>query len=248
MIWGQQHQHSYALYRSIDRIEGASIGVYKLDNIDDIYDADEYLKLKASVAFLKKAVNVCDKHFDFSRQRLRDNPGNGHSDTNAINMIAKLAVDLISHASAVTGPPDTSWWVHHNTVWGELFGLSKDSKAWRFIHHRVRRLLYNELKEFQSHPNFKNARMLGFCLNVMGVTPHKKQAYGSEFYALHKCTLSIARSSFLKVWREYPDVASACLIGGISFDEESGRIIKTYGKGLKSEPTKKYLKLDKASV
>ena len=192
MIWGQQHQHSYALYRSIDRIEGASIGVYKLDNIDDIYDADEYLKLKASVAFLKKAVNVCDKHFDFSRQRLRDNPGNGHSDTNAINMIAKLAVDLISHASAVTGPPDTSWWVHHNTVWGELFGLSKDSKAWRFIHHRVRRLLYNELKEFQSHPNFKNARMLGFCLNVMGVTPHKKQAYGSEFYALHKCTLSIA--------------------------------------------------------
>jgi hypothetical protein len=39
------------------------------------------------------------------------------------------------------------------------------------------------------------------------------------------------------------EIADACLIGGITFDAENTRLVKTYAKGWKPEPDKEYLPL-----
>lgn len=50
-------------------------------------------------------------------------------------------------------------------------------------------------------------------------------------------------ANFLTLNRDYPDVASALLVGGISFDEAGARLIKTYAKLTRPEPVRTFLDL-----
>jgi len=91
--------------------------------------------------------------------------------------------------------------------------------------------------------NFKSARILGYCLNVMGVTLQGKGALGREYRALHCAILAWTQRSYLRIFHANPKVARACLIGSISFDAERERLVKTYAEGLETKPDRQYLTL-----
>ena len=103
--------------------------------------------------------------------------------------IAEMMVTVITSASGVKSPVRLCWLIQHNLVWGELFGLTGiDGAAAKVIKFKVRRLIYDEVTHLESFPNFKGARILGFCLNVMGFKVEDQN--NPDYKALQKAILS----------------------------------------------------------
>jgi hypothetical protein len=156
--------------------------------------------------------------------------------------LAEAMFEIIFSASSVTESPDRCWAIHHNTVWSEFFPSNKKGVATRVILFKLRRLLWEEIRELEKIPNYKSSRILEICLNVLGVKLGNKDLYHGE-YQLHKVVLTWVKRNYLSLRKTHPEVAESCLMGSISFDKENSRLVRTYFKGLKLEPPKDYLDL-----
>jgi hypothetical protein len=147
----------------------------------------------------------------------------------------------------VTKPNDHCWWIQHNSVWGKLFNFqSLKGDAGKVVKFKVRRLLYDEVARMNEFANFKGAKIIGFCLNVMGLTV-RTDNYDKDSRALQKAVLRWTRKNFVWLHEHTPRVAGACLVDGMSYDAENRRLVKTYpAEGLRREPHYVYLDLDPA--
>lgn len=94
-------------------------------------------------------------------------------------------------------------------------------------------------------PNYKSARLLGICLNVMGFRVGDHKGYGREEYPLRRAVLAWTKKHYMNIRTELPDVADAVLMGSITFDETEGQLVKTYTKGLNREAPKDILELER---
>ncbi len=166
-----------------------------------------------------------------------------------LDQIAELMLTLVLNASSVRSPVDTAWSVHYGIVWSKLFVFSEDSIARRVVFYKFRRLLYDELKDMEKWPNYKGARLLGFCLNIFGLAERNipRTARERSYWALRVATLAWAKRNYLRLVEVHPPIAEACLMGGISFDAETRRLVKTYAPGLALEPHQAFLELSPAS-
>ncbi len=241
---GYGSQNSYALNRAMHDIEDAYHDLYKLNDAPDAYGRDVYNRLRVAAEFVKDAIDLIDKQPKPPKplRRIRE----GTYPKNIYDHLALLIFNMCFAASTVKSPPETCWTIHYNIVWSTVFkGFDGDGTAWKIVRFKVRRLLYNEIMELTKMPNYKGSRILGFCLNVLGVkTGPSKQNYGRDAYALARAVHSWTRKNYLSMRRENPDVADSVLIGDISFDETSSRLVKTYFKGLNREAPKSYLDLE----
>lgn len=112
---------------------------------------------------------------------------------------------------------------------------------------KVRRLLYEEIADMQRFPNFKGAKILGFCLNVMGLTVSEGD-YDRDSRALQKALLAWTKKNFTWLHEYNPRVAEACLVDGMTYDAENLRLVRTSpAEGLRREPSYIYFDLDPAS-
>jgi hypothetical protein len=159
--------------------------------------------------------------------------------------LACLICEVIFAASGVTKPNDHCWWIQHNSVWGKLFNVqSLKVDAGNVVKFKVRRLLYDEVARMNEFANFKGAKILGFCLNVMGLTVETGD-YDKDSRALQKAVLRWTRKNYARLHQQTPRVAEACLVDGMSYDAESRRLVRTYpAEGLRREPHYVYLDLD----
>jgi len=80
-------------------------------------------------------------------------------------------------------------------------------------------------------PNFKGAKTLGFCLNVMGLERVMGDYY-NDSRALHKAILTWTKQNFARLHNYDPRVAESCLVDGMTYDAANHRIVKTYPVGL----------------
>ena len=245
---------SHVLNRAMDIIGGAPIELYQLDGMtEEYYSHDALEKLEISVKFTRKAIESLSKRMADMRKEYPDYkgyslrlPSEGSFRYKTIfDHISELIFELIWRSSSIQKPADLSWWVQHNTLWGPLFDFTQESEAWRIIRFKLFRLIFDEVKKLESFPNFKGARLLGFCLNVMGLKVGNKNEYGKEVYTLRKAILNWTRKNYLELVQKNPRVGDSCITGTISFDAEHGRLVKTYALGLKQEPNKVYLDLDR---
>jgi hypothetical protein len=235
--------HSYSIFRAVNTVEHAFRDAYKLNEIrTEYYSTDVYKRLDVAVHFVRDAVEEIDKQerppvLHVLRRR------NGDYQKDIYDLLANLMFELILAVSAVSGPPDKAWWIQHNTVWGEFFNLSTNSATWKSLQFKLRRLLYDEIASIERLPNFKNARILGYCLNVMGLQAHSGN-FGREYRALAKAIYPLAKRCYTKLRLEMPRVAEAVLIGSITYDAEHNRLVKTYLQGLREKPSSEYLQLN----
>jgi hypothetical protein len=121
------------------------------------------------------------------------------------------------------------------------------SKALSALQFKIRRKLYNEIREMDRFPNFVGARILGFCLNVLGLHPIDRRAdhLHCSDYALQRVILSWTKRRFRWLAEEYPNLAAVCLQGFISYDKEGNRLIQANGNQIKKTPKSfVYLNLD----
>lgn len=242
------YQHSYALHRALDNIEKSCSDLYKLDKVEsEHYSSDIYERLRIAVDFIRDFIDLINKLDEKPPYKLKRKEDDRFRNEDIYDKIANLQFEIIFNVSSVTTPSDTCWFIQPNSVWGQFFGITARNETHKIIQFKLRRLLYNEIKRFEEFTNYKSARILGFCLNVMGLEIGKSKDYGSDYYPLRKAVLVWTKKNYLSLREENPDVADACLIGTISFDEENSRLVKTYAKGLNREAPKKYLDLDSAS-
>ncbi|MBI3371056.1 MAG: hypothetical protein HY017_04750 [Betaproteobacteria bacterium] len=236
--------NSYALNRAMHGIESAYRDLHRLNDSPDAYGTDIYDRLRVAADFVKSAIDLIDKQTNPPPPLCRVREGTYPK--NIYDHLALLIFDLCFAASTVKSPPDLCWTIHHNIVWSTIFSrIGSDGAAWKIVRLKVRRLLYDEIAKLTEFPNFKGSRILGFCLNVLGMnTGRNKQNYGTDAYALAKAIHSWTRKHYLSIRQENPDVARSVLIGSLSFDEASNRLVKTYFKGLNREAPRTYLELD----
>lgn len=239
---------SYVLYSALKDIGNALVDLYRLNGVESIKWNDDLLaRLGVVVEFIKEAVGILEKKGVPADLGRRSKGKNLHHSENIYDQIANLIFEVIFAASAVTSPRDQCWWVQHNAVWGELFNFGYlDGQAGNVVKSRVYRLLYNDIVEMKRlpFPNFKGARILGFCLNVMGLERRKDDCF-KDSRALHKAILIWTRKNFAWLYNENPRVGEACLVDGVTYDAADHRIVMTYpADGLRRAPHHLYLYID----
>lgn len=237
--------HSYVLYRAKGYIESAISDLYRLNGSTNAWDTDSSRRLRVVIGFIKDAVKILDEKGFPDLVRLRSSDKRRHPRGSFYDHLASMIFEVIFHASAVTSPMWECWSIQHNSVWGELFNLDNlDGPAGKVVKFKVRRLLYDEICNMQRFPNFKGAKILGFCLNVMGLTV-RKDDYDKDSRALQIAVLAWTRKNFVWLHAYNSRVAEACLVEGITFEGEHRRLVRTSpADGLRREPSHVYLALD----
>ncbi|WP_448479477.1 hypothetical protein [Pseudoxanthomonas mexicana] len=239
--------HSFVLYRAKGYIESAASDLYKLNGLSSTWDNDAVQRLRVVVDFIKDAVKVLDEKAVPGHVRLRSREAHGHPRENFYDHLASMIFEVIFHASSVKSPQDECWTIQHNSLWSELFNFNRlDGAAGRVVKFKTRRLLYDEIVEMEGFPNFKGARILGFCLNVMGLK-RREGDYDKDSRALHTAVLAWTQQHYASLYRYNPRVAQACLVDGLTYDSRNHRIVKTYlAEGLRREAHYVYLEVDPA--
>ena len=241
--------HSFVLYRAKVYIEHAATDVCKLDGVASApWDDDALARLRVVVKFIEDAVEVLDKKGVPTHLQLRIGERNGGPGRDTFyDHLAGMIFEAICAASPVTSPRDQCWWVQNNTVWSELFNFNKlGSAAGKIVKFKARRLLYKEIAYMKRFPNFKGAKILGFCLNVMGFTIRDGN-YDKDSRALQKAVLAWTRKNYAWLHNYNPQIAEACLVDGMTYDAEKLRLVRTYPvEGLRREANHVYLDLDPA--
>jgi len=238
--------HSYVLYRAFAIIQYAANDLYKLNGAAiSPWNDDVHSRLRAAVKFVKEAIMIVDTNGDLVKLQLHYHGAKRPGSENVYDYIASLIYELIFAASAVTSPGDLCWWIQRNAIWGELFNFDHlNGRAGTVVKYKVFRLLYSDIAEMKRIPNFKGARILGYCLNVMGLQLPKEEYY-KDSRALHKAFLNFTRKNYAWLHSYNPRVAEACLVDGVTYDAENHRLVRTYpADGLNPTPRHIYLDVD----
>lgn len=240
--------HSFVLYRAKGYIENAASDLYTLNEHTSAWDTDPFNRLRVVIKFVKDAVEILNENGVPDHVRLRVKRKQGHPRETFYDHVASMIFEVIFHASAVKSPQWGCWIIQHNSVWGELFNFNHlDGPAGKVVKFKVRRLLYDEIADMRRFPNFKGAKMLGFCLNVMGLAIRQGN-YDKDSRALQKALLAWTKKNFAWLHGYNPRVAEACLVDGMTYDADNLRLVRTSpAEGLRREPSYMYLDLDPAS-
>ncbi|MFC2279569.1 MAG: hypothetical protein ACFNUL_10150, partial [Cardiobacterium hominis] len=239
-------EHSFVIFRAKNYIAHAASDLYKLNDVaNSAWDDELQTRLRVIVKFIKDAVEILERkgvpHYPKLRIRDKYRPA---SET-FYDHIASLIFEVVFAASAITSP-SLCGWIQYSEVWSELFNFEYhlQGKAGTVVKFKVRRLLYDEIADMKHFPNFKGARILRFCLNVMGLTISPGD-YHKDSRALHRAVLAWTKKNYVWLHGYNPRVAEACLGDGITYDAENRRLVfMKPAEGLRREPIYVYLDLD----
>lgn len=236
--------HSFTLYRTKEYISFAVSDAYKINGLNISLDDDTYLRLRVVVDFINKAVEVLGKRDVSGYVKLRLREEDEFINESFYDQIAAMIFEVIHAASTVKSPIWGCWTIQHNTVWGKVLNSHRlNNQAGKVVKFKVRRLIYNEVAKMNEFPNFMGSRLLGLCLNVMGLKL-RTDGYDKDSRALHIAILAWTRKNYAWLYAYNPRIAEDCLVDGMSYDAENRRIVKTYpAEGLRREPRYDYLEI-----
>lgn len=238
--------HSFTIYRALRCVEHSIDDLYKLDGQTSSFDSDISKQLRVVVDFIKKFEELLSQRGVPKYINLRTIDKERIYNFSYYDHLATLLFNIICKASSVKSPISTCWSIQYSTVWSSFFGFSElDTPAGKIIRFKVRRLIYNEIKEMKKLPNFKGAALLGFCLNVLGLSLDNKINNDKNSVALHKALIKWTVKNFAWLYEYNSRIAEHCLVDGLTYEPDKFRIVKTYPiQGLKRETTYIYLEVD----
>lgn len=235
-FWG----NSRSIWHAFDNIESAVSDLYKLNGVvDHSLNDDSIKKLRVVVSFVKNIIFTLESLNPPKYLTLRKDDAIG----NHYDQIANLIFEIILSSAAVKAPWSLAWWIHHNMLWGEIFGsFPSKGPAAKIIMFKFRRLVYEEFKNMKKIPNFRGAKLAGFFLNVFGFLPSK--ATGKHEEVIRKIVVGWLKEFYVDLHIKNPQVAAHCLVDGIIYDDLRLRLIKTHSSNaLRPKPKMVYLQL-----
>ena len=161
--------------------------------------------------------------------------------------VVNLYFDILLDSTLVSQPEILCWSIQHNLIWGGGATSIQPSKTRSVVRFRLRRKLYDKIREMDRFPNFVGARVLGYCLNVLGfhfIDRHKFRLH-AEDYPLQRVVIHWTKRNFRRLAEEYPNLLDASLQGFVSYDVERRRLVRVSGNKIKnSEDTTSFLDVD----
>lgn len=237
-----QHRHSYSLINAIEQMTPSSAELNELTDAD-FWDrpSNTINKFKIKIDFAKDLLKLLDGFSVLSQIREQEK-------MDIYNLTAKLIFGIITSASFIKCQAYSAWYFQQNTVWDSFFGsFSESGEAAKIIQLEIKNLLNTELinleKRFPSFPNWRSIRIIGYCLNVLGLSVGKPEDYAPGYQEFHDNIIIWIRKNFLKINEFSPGSAKEYLGANISFDKENNRLVKTNGIGLLT--TLEYIELEK---
>ncbi len=238
--------HSAVIYRALQELEVGVSDLYKLDGATGEWDEPSWRKLGVVMDFIQNALKALDSKGRPTgiSPRLRRV---GSSSFTIYDGLADLLAEVIWNAARVQSPVSLCWSIQHNSVWADIFGNEdRNGPAAQITKRKLMGQIYKEINEMKQFPNFKGARYLGFCLNVMGLRLNTDQHHRDSF-PLHRAVLRWTKKNFALLHRRNPEVAAACLVADMSFEVDELRIVQSYPVGgLRRQAHHVYLAVDPA--
>lgn len=237
-------RHSFVINHAFSQIKDRSRNLHEINiNPDNYYNLDCYKNFSVAVQFVKSLINLIENHpsvADFTPHKLRKKKDEKFQLIDLYDLVSELMFELTFTAARVSVDKDTCWSIQHNSCWFNFIHCS-DGKVGYYILKKYYRLIYDEIKVMEKTPNFKSARILGFCLNIFGVKIPTKGSYGKKFYSLRKVIIHWTIHNYENIRKEYTRVAEACLIGYITYEDK--KLTKTYRLGIEDRASKETLEL-----
>ncbi|SDY59699.1 hypothetical protein SAMN05444340_111108 [Citreimonas salinaria] len=136
--------------------------------------------------------------------------------------LAKLLYEAIFHASSVNTKDFTMWDVQHNIVWSPISRFEiRDTKIMKMVRRKLRRMIWDEISRMDGFPNYKGARFVRFCLNVLGFYDekiHRRDGLERDSWILAKVVSSWVANNYQTIASSHPPVAEAMLPANIEYD------------------------------
>lgn len=223
--------HYSVLYRANRCIISSIADLYKINGVTGVSLNDDVLnRLRAVIDFIKKSIEILEekgvpKHL---RLRVREKHGRKSSYDHLANMI----FEVIYYASMVRSPDQLCYFVQYDFIWNEIFSSDGlNGMAAKIVKFKVRRLIYDDVTMIKNFTGFKGAKILRFCLNVMGFDVPDRKTYFKDRKALHKAIMSWTKKNYAGLYSYNRQLAEACLPDGMTYDEEKMQLVKTYPAG-----------------
>lgn len=234
--------HSYVLTRAFDLIGRSMSDLYQLNDTNFSADNDISKRLDEIVRFILECVKVIDEDERPNFVRLRLRGTDEHVGVSIYDRIARMVFDVMLATTAVRSPTWQSWEIQHNSVWSTLFSFDAfKGKGGRIVAFKLRRILYGKVADLKRFPNYEGARVLAYCLNVMGIQL-RTTSRRTGMQALHMAILAWTSENYSWLRQQNDDVANTCLPNGTSFDVENSRLVRTYpANALRRSPEYIYL-------
>lgn len=215
-----------SIRNAVEFVIGKSVEVYSLNGILAPSETEQVQRLKSALNLI---CQVCDELDNRDKQfysELRKDKTKQNNNS-IYDVIAHGIFNIIQHAGMVREPWETAHYIQVHIVYSNLVKYANYGEARKIIFHKVRRMIFDEVKKLGVQPNYVGARFLAFCLNVFGLED-KQKIKSCDFYVLQKCILSWVRRNYSKLYCEYPVIAEYCLVDTLKFDVDKSRIVKTY--------------------
>lgn len=238
--------HSFTIYRAIGYIKHSIDDLYKLNRQSSSFDNKILRQLQIVINFIEEFEKLLGLRQIPQNISLRSIDKEMIFNHTHYDHLANMIFEVICKASSVKSPTSTCWFIQYSMVWSSFFGFSApDTLVGKIIKFKVRRLIYNEIKNMKNLPNFKGAALLGFCLNVLGLSLENKINANNDSFGLHKVLIAWTKRNFAWLYTYNPRIAEHCLVDGLTYEPDKFRIVKTYPiQGLKREVSYIYLEVD----
>lgn len=239
---------SSVLNSILDKIKHCTQNTYMIDKLEDESKKNELMdKLRSSINFIADMFDVTSKLQVKSiyQYNVKDR------DNHVFDMhyyVSDILLELLFNASKCQADNFFTWNIQNNIVWDGIFFPHKENNGdfYKKSKRKLIRKIYNELNEIINIANFKNTRIAGLILNVLGLAPGPCYATKSDrrLLLIKNLTQNIIKEHFLTILEQQPEVAQNMFPKCISYDPEKKCLIKTYSRGINKEAPKQYLYLD----
>ncbi|HCU6104522.1 TPA: hypothetical protein OUZ96_000097 [Legionella pneumophila] len=220
---------SMAIAQAINKVQESCRDLYKLNNSPEDCFNDMTSRLRVAVRFIETIINLFDETPVFSGRSYR------RAD-NFYEQIAEFMFEIIKHAAEIKSPPSKCWSIHFISIWHTFFCNFYQTEAWKIIRHKLCRLIYKKVYQMNEFPDHQSAKVLGFCLNIIGLEEQKGKSYSS----LHRLLLRWVKNNYLNLISEQPLLAESCLIGDLRIDKKNHCLIKTWGSWME-DPQQQFM-------
>lgn len=239
-----RQSHSTALASAFHNIKYAYSGLRSKTEQESITDSGAFRNLKSVLHFVDAGVAELDRASyepPWPIRHRRESPG-----FDLCEQFASLLYDICLRVSPIKSANWDVWHLQYGVVWSACFGFHRrDSRVWRIIQHKLRRMLYDEILTLSAVPHYQNAPLLGYCLCMVNLRPvTRKGTHRAEAplaAAIHRWTVC----NYGKLRISHPHIAAEVLGGRISFDPEAHAIVKTFDRGLDVEAPKESLPVER---
>jgi len=238
------YTHSYCLARAFMTIQHSISDAYHLNDVEILsWDDDRIARIRVVISFIGKLVEILDAVGVHSDMRNIKKDLHISRRENFYDCTSKLIFEILFSIAAVKSPTSIAWQIQYSTVWGSLFGFNRFSGvAGKIIKKKLDRLIYDEIAYLKKFPNFKGARLLGYCLNVLGLK-RKDNSLDRHSRALHEAVINWTVTNFAWLFLYNSRVAEACLPTDTTYDQFTFQITKEYpAEGLRRKAG--YIHLD----